>query len=93
MQKQRNSNNSLKISCVASSADGDFVGLDEVVVFESGSMNGAMECVNVTLNRDDLVEFEGEFTVELTLNSSKDSLSLGNNVTVVTLVDSDGMQE
>ena len=55
-------------------------------------MNGAMECVNVTVNRDDLVECEEEFTLELTLNSSKDSLSLGNNVTVMTLVDSDGMQ-
>ena len=56
-------------------------------------MNGFMECINVTVNRDDLVEFEEEFSVELMLNSSKDNLSLGNNVTVVTLVDSDGMQK
>ena len=79
------------VATIASSVSGDFVALYEAVAFDSGSMNGAMECVNMTVNRDGLVESEEEFTVELMFDSSKGCLNLGNNVTVVTLLDSDSM--
>lgn len=65
--------------------------LHEAVTFDSGSVSGAVKCVSVTVNRDNTVEYDEEFIVELTLDSRKECLSLENNVTVVTLVDSDSM--
>ena len=61
------------------------------VVFQFGMSDGSMVCANVSLSMDGLIECEENFTVELTLDTVKDSLSLGaNTVTVVTLQDSDG---
>ena len=48
-------------------------------------------CPTITILADDLVEGEEEFTVFLTLVTTRKSLSLGNNVTKVTLSDDDGM--
>ncbi len=64
----------------------------ESLSFASGSPDGAMVCTNVTVVPDMMVECEEDFTVELTLDTDKDSLSLGDSSTLVTLVDSDGMQ-
>ena len=61
------------------------------VVFESGMSDGSIVCANVSLSMDGLIECEENFTVELTLETVKGSLSLGENTTtVVTLQDSDG---
>ena len=61
------------------------------VIFESGMSDGSMVCANVSLSMDGLIECEENFTVELTLETVKDSLSLGaNTTTVVALQDSDG---
>ena len=68
----------------------DFVPLDTVLVFAAGSSGGATECANVTLVADSMVECQEEFTVELTLDTVKGSLSLGNSQTAVTLMDDDG---
>ncbi len=46
----------------------------------------------MTVVPDMMVECEEDFTVELTLDTNKDSLSLGDSSTLITLVDSDGMQ-
>ena len=60
------------------------------MIFESGMSDGSMVCANVSLSMDGLIECEENFTVELTLDTVKDSLSLGvNTITVVTLQDSD----
>ena len=78
-------------SIVASSGSGDFEALDNVyLIFAPGSKDGSEECVNVTVIPDDLVECQEEFFVQLTLNTIKDSLTLGNDTTLVSLVDSDG---
>ena len=74
----------------ASSAGGDFPDVETDLVFASGSIDGSMECINVTVTQDDSVECEEAFMVDLTLNTFKDSISLGNNSTLVTLKDSDG---
>ena len=69
----------------------DFSEMSLPVMFDSGMVDGSMVCANVTLSMDGLVECEESFTVELTLDTVKDSLSLGaNSTTVVTLRDSDG---
>ena len=49
-----------------------------------------MVCANVTVASDNLVECEEIFTLELFLDTIKDSLSVGNNSTLITLKDSDG---
>ncbi len=61
------------------------------LIFPINSSNGDMVCANVNVSFDGMVECEEEFNVGLTLDTIKDSLSLGNNSTLVTLVDSDGM--
>ena len=73
-----------------SAVDGDFNSLSMSVAFLPGSSNGSMVCVNVTVHEDMMVEREGNFTVELTLNTVGDNLDLGNSLTRVFLVDSDG---
>ncbi len=65
--------------------------LNTPLVFPSNSSDGDMMCANVTLFPDSMVECEEEFTVELNLDTIKDSLSLGDNATLVTLMDSEGM--
>ena len=60
-------------------------------MFESGMSDGSVVCANVSLSMDSLIECEENFTVELTLETIKDCLSLGENTTtIVTLQDSDG---
>ena len=61
------------------------------ITFESGMSDGSMVCANVSLSMDGLIECEENFTVELALETVKDSLSLGvSTTTVITLQDSDG---
>ena len=61
------------------------------VMFKSGMSDGNMVCANFSVSMDGLIECEDNFTVELTLETVKDSLSLGaNTTTVITLQDSDG---
>ena len=71
--------------------DGDFLEVEKHLIFTSGSVDGTMECINVTVIADNLVECEEEFSVDLTLNTFKDSIKLGNNSTLITLEDSNGM--
>ncbi len=62
------------------------------VSFTPGSSDGDMVCVNVTVIADAMVERVMNFTVELSLDTVGESLSLGNDATLVILVDSDGKQ-
>ncbi len=75
----------------ASVEEGDFMPLNMPLIFPTDSSDGDMVCANVTVVSDDMVECEEEFSVELTLDTIKDSLSLGNNSTLIALVDSDCM--
>lgn len=59
--------------------------------FPSGSINDAEICANVTVIPDNMVECDEDFSLELTLLTAKDGLSLGNDATSVVLLDSDGM--
>ena len=59
------------------------------LTFPSGSANGVEMCATVTVNSDDFVELEEYFSLILNLESAEKSLRLGNNVSAVTLTDSD----
>ena len=75
----------------ASVEEGDFSPLNTALTFPTDSSDGDMVCANVTLLQDSMVECVEEFTVELMLDTNKDSLSLENNSTLITLLDSDCM--
>lgn len=53
------------------------------------STNGINQCLNVTLIDDGLVEGNETFMVILTPEAGVD-VTLGNNVTIVTIVDNEG---
>ena len=55
-----------------------------------GSGDGALMCSSVTVLEDDMIEGEEDFSITLTLVTTRTSLSLGNSATNVTLVDNDG---
>ena len=59
------------------------------LVFTAGSSNGAIECTNVTIIDDMVVEEDETFIVTLTTSSS--IVALGNNVTRVAITDTDSM--
>ena len=64
--------------------------LSTLLSFTPGASNDDMVCTNVTLASDELVECEEEFSLVLTLSTEGDNLFLGNSVTAITLLDSDG---
>ena len=57
------------------------------LVFTAGSSNGDMQCIDVDIIDDIIVETIETFTVTLTTASSV--VALGNNVTRVTITDTD----
>ena len=73
----------------ATSGD-DFTALSaEEVTFLVGDADGQERCATVDLTDDDLVECDEDFTVSLALVTSKPNLSLGTDMTTVTISDSD----
>ena len=67
----------------------DYLGVSVDLVFTAGSINGTMQCLNVTIFDDSLVESNETFTVIMTTSSLV--LILGNNVTTVVIMDNDRM--
>ena len=65
--------------------------LNVPLLFSAGASDGDVVCANVTVLPDSVVENKEEFIFELTLNSTKSSLSIGNRSTIVTIIDSTGM--
>jgi hypothetical protein len=57
------------------------------VVFPTGTSNGAMQCVSVTITDNSVVEGDETFTVSLTTSST---VALGNAMTTITIMDMDG---
>ena len=57
------------------------------LVFTAGSSNGDIKCIDVDIIDDRVVETNETFTVTLTASSSV--VALGNNVTRVTITDTD----
>ena len=59
------------------------------LVFIAGTSNGTIQCLNVTIFDDSLVESNETFTVTLTTSNSV--VELGNNLTTITITDTDSM--
>jgi hypothetical protein len=78
-------------SFTATVADGDYSSLSKTLVFPPGSGDGAMVCSSIAILQDNATELDEDFFISLGLVAIEESLSLGNNVTNVTLIDSDGM--
>ena len=64
----------------------DYMGVSTDVVFPAGIINGAMRCIDIVIFNDNLFEDDETFTVTLITSSSV--VSLGNNVTIVNIIDS-----
>ena len=60
------------------------------LVFTAGTSNGTMQCINVAIFDDSLVESNETFTVTLTTSNSV--VELGENLTTITITDTDSMQ-
>ena len=65
--------------------------MNEMIVFLVGDSNGTERCVNITIEKDMLVECEEEFNVTLTIITDKPNLMLDQSTTIVSIIDSDGM--
>ena len=63
------------------------------LVFTAGSSNGSKQCINVTIIDDMVLETNEIFTITLerSIASSVYVVALGNNVTGVTITDTDSM--
>ena len=59
------------------------------LVFTAGTSNGTMQCINVAIIDDSLVEPNETFTVTLTVSNSV--VELGNNLTTITITDTNSM--
>ena len=71
------------------SSDVDFDALSmQPVVFQSGESDGAEMCVNISIRNDLTVECDENFTVSISLESDKNNLFLGQDLTTVTIKDS-----
>ena len=68
----------------------DYLGVSMDLVFTAGTSNGTMQCLNITINTTRTVEEDETFTVTLTTSNSV--VELGNNLTTITITDTDSMQ-
>ena len=83
--------NSSNVLLVSVATDGsDYLGVPMDLVFTAGTSNGTMQCIDVTIFDDLLVESNETFTVILTTSNSV--VELGNNLTTITITDTDSMQ-
>ena len=63
----------------------DYRGVSIDLVFTAGISNGTMQCVDVDITNTSTVEEDEYFIVTLTTSSSL--ITLGNNVTTITIMD------
>ena len=68
----------------------DYDAVDTVLEFPEGSEDGARMCINVTIHDDLLVEGNETFSVKLAIESGNGGVSLGNNHSVITILDANG---
>ena len=67
----------------------DYLGVSMDLVFTAGTSNGTMQCLNVTIIDASLVESNETFNVILITSNSV--VELGNNLTTITITDTDSM--
>lgn len=62
------------------------------LTFAPNSVNGEEMCAPVTANADNEVECEEDFSVKLDLFTPGNNLNLANDVTEITIVDTNGIE-
>ena len=67
----------------------DFLGVSMDLVFTAGTSNGAMQCIGVAIADSPTVEEDETFTV--TLTTSSPVVTLGNDITTVTIIDNNNI--
>ena len=72
---------------IIASDGSDYKGVSMVFVFTAGTSNDTMQCMDVDISNTRTVEEDEIFTVTLTALSP--DVLLGNNVTIVTITDTD----
>ena len=70
--------------------DSDYTSISSTITFLSGSTDSTSQCVNISVTDDAALEGNQTFTVTLT-TSDPDVLLLGNDMTVITIEDNDGV--
>ena len=67
--------------------------LDTVVVFPSGSTSGDMQCINVTILDDDVIEGTETFTVQASTVEATSLIAIDPSLseTTVSIADSESM--
>ena len=70
-------------------ADSDYVAVsDNTLMFPMNSVDGATQCMDITITNDDVFELNETFTVTLTVNTA--SVIADMTMTEVTITDNDG---
>ena len=69
--------------------EADFVPFASKRRFNSGSQDGSTLCVDITFVDDVVLENSQRFTLHLT--TVDDSVKIGTNTTVITIIDDDGV--
>ena len=66
-------------------ADSDYVAVSDTLMFPTNSVDGATQCVSITVTDDGVLEAEETFTLTLTVNTA--GVLTGNDVTNITIID------
>ena len=72
-------------------AGSDYTGvMSAVLTFPPGSSNGAMECLNIDINDDNILEHFEAFTVHLTTSETHVTVNSNANELLANIRDNDG---
>ena len=77
--------------CITIASSTDFLAqTDEILEFPAGLPDGATRCINVPIMEDVEIEGSETFLCLLTLVNTGMGVTLGNSMTMVTIVDNEG---
>ncbi len=77
------SNHSIIPSIITATAGSDYVAASVGLTFPAGSTNGDMQCLNISIIDDSVLEDNETFTVTLTTSGA--GVSLRNNIITITI--------
>lgn len=78
------------ILIMTSSEDSDYVGeANTPINFFPGDFSGIQRCTNITINEDDILEYDEVFNVVLMENSSRLDIESGRDHIRVTIIEDD----
>ena len=69
----------------------DYTSVNLNQMFSTGSADGATECVNIHIIDDNALEANQTFSVILSTMDPDDEVMIAVNITVIIIIDNDGM--